>query len=88
MIREWLRISCRGTDDTGGTPTSVQVKRGADPNTYYTFADGHVTSLVLPYVDGINVEALFSWTDKSKKLLIAWPHGAPLPVVKARFVDP
>jgi serine/threonine protein kinase len=87
MIREWLRISCRGTTDTGGTPTSVEVKRGADPNTY-TFAADNVTSLVLPYLEGTSVEALFSWTDKSKKLLITWPRGTPLPTAKGRFVDP
>jgi hypothetical protein len=87
LIREWLRISCSGKNDTGGTPTSVEVKRGADAETE-TFAAGNVTTLVLPYEDGVNVEALFSWSDKSKRLLVTWPRGTPLPAVKGRFVDP
>jgi hypothetical protein len=86
MIREWLRISCSGKNDTGGTPTSVEVRRGANPDAE-TFAAGGVTTLVLPYVEGMNAEALFSWTDKSKRLLVTWPLGTPLPAVKARFAD-
>jgi hypothetical protein len=53
----------------------------------HTFAAGNVTSLVLPYVEGTNAEAVFSWTDKRQRLFIVWPHGVPIPAVKARFAS-
>lgn len=84
MVREWLRISCRGHNDTGGTPTGLRVTRGGRGEEF-TFASGGVTSLVMPFVDGTNFEAVFSWTDKSHKLVASWPHGAPKPVVIATF---
>jgi hypothetical protein len=85
MIREWLRVSCRGANDTGGTPTAVVVLRGKSADTY-TFAQNQVTSLLLPFVEGADLEARFSWTDKSERLYVAWPLGAPMPAVKGRFV--
>ena len=84
MIREWLRVTCRGTNDTGGTPLDVTVQ--GKPADTYTFAANQVTSLVLPFVEGVNLEAVFSWTDKRAKLHVAWPRGAPMPAVKGRFV--
>jgi hypothetical protein len=84
MIREWLRISCRGTNDTGGTPTTVTVIRGGGADVY-TFAQGGVTSLLLPFVEGVDLEARFSWTDKSQRLYVSWPRGTPMPASKGRF---
>ncbi|MBW2456935.1 MAG: hypothetical protein JRI68_20645 [Deltaproteobacteria bacterium] len=84
MVREWLRISCRGKNDTGGTPTTVQVTKGGRGQVF-TFAAGGVTSLVMPFIDGTNLEAAFSWTDKSHKLVAHWPHGAPKPPIIATF---
>jgi hypothetical protein len=86
MIREWLRISCRGPNDSGGTPTNVGVLRGGGAETY-TFAQNGVTSLVLPFVEGVDLEARFSWTDKSARLYVTWPRGTPMPASKGRFVS-
>jgi len=85
MVREWLRVSCRGKNDTGGTPTTVQVVRGGRPGEVFSFAAGGVTSLVMPFVDGVRLDAVFSWTDKSHKLVVNWPHGAPKPPIIAVF---
>jgi serine/threonine protein kinase len=84
MIREWLRITCKGTDDTGGTPTEVATVRGGGAETF-TFAKNGVTSLLLPFVEGVAVEAIFAWTDKRAKLTVSWPRGTPMPASKGQF---
>lgn len=86
MVREWLRISCRGKNDTGGTPTTVVVTRGGRPGTVYTYSAANVTSLVARFAQGTSIDAIFSWTDKSHKLTIRWPKGQRRePGIKAVF---
>jgi hypothetical protein len=84
IVREYLRVSCRGKNDSGGSPTSLRILKGGRGEAY-TFASGGVTSLVVPFVDGIDLEAEFSWTDKSHKLVVKWPRGAPMPQVAFVF---
>lgn len=84
MVREWLRVSCRGKNDTGGIPTTVSVTRGAGADRYM-YAAGGVTSVVFPFVEGTDVEAVFSWTDKSHKLVVRWPRGSAKPVIVGVF---
>jgi hypothetical protein len=84
IVREYLRVSCRGKNDSGGTPTSLRIVKGGRGEAY-TFASGGVTSLVVPFVSGTDLEAEFSWTDKSHKLAVKWPRGAPMPQVVGVF---
>lgn len=84
MVREWLRVSCRGKNSTGGTPTSVVVLKGRRSDTF-TYASGGVTSLVAPFEDGADIEATFSWTNVSHKLVARWPRGSAKPVVVGTF---
>lgn len=51
----------------------------------YTAASSTIISLVCPFVEGVNIEALFQWTDKKAMLIVAWPAGAPEPRIKGRF---
>ena len=74
IVREYMRISCRGKNDTGGTPKGVMVIKGGHGEAS-TYAAAGMTSLIVPYVEGINLEATFAWTDKSSKLVINWPKG-------------
>ena len=84
MVREWFRASCRGNNDSGGRPTTVEVTKGGGAGTYaYTVAG--VTSLVTAFVEGTQLEAVFSWTDKSHKLVLSWPKGAPKPPILGVF---
>lgn len=76
MVREWLRVSCRGKNDTGGTPTTIAITKGAGIDRY-TFAAAGLTSLLVPFVDGTDVEATFSWTDKSHRLVGALAPRRP-----------
>lgn len=84
MVREYLRISCRGKNDSGGTPTTVKVLRGGRGG-INLFAASGVTSAVVPYVEGIDAALQFSWTDKSHTLTLKWPRGAPKPQVLGVF---
>ena len=83
MIREYLRVSCKDKNDSGGTPTSVAVVRGG--RDAWTFASGGVASLVIPYLEGIDAEVRFSWTDKSHVLKLHWPKGTPKPAMLGVF---
>lgn len=85
MIREWLRITCRGKNDTGGAPTTVVVYHGGRGETV-AFAAGGVTSLITPVLEGTDFDAKFSWTDKSHPLVIKWPRGAQRPAVLGEFL--
>lgn len=84
MVREWLRVSCRGKNSTGGTPTTVAVQKGAGKDVF-TYVGKGVTSLVLPFEEGTQVEATFSWTDVSHKLVSSWPRGSSRPTVMGVF---
>ena len=85
MVREWLRVTCRGKNDTGGTPTTVAVVRGGRGETISYAASG-VTSIMTPVLEGADFEARFSWTDKSHPLVVKWRRGAPKPIVVGEFL--
>ena len=84
MVRDWFRASCRGKNDTGGVPTTVKVVSGRKPETFQ-YAVGGVTSIVTLFTEGTHLEAVFSWTDKSHKLVLDWPKGAPKPPILGVF---
>jgi hypothetical protein len=85
MVREWLRVSCRGKNDTGGEPKNVTMRKGGGRGDTFVFAGNKVASLVCPFVNGTDIVADFEWTDKKKELVVSWPHGAPEPPLKGEF---
>lgn len=84
IVREYLRVSCKGKNDSGGTPTDIVINKGGHGETY-TYVNGGITSLIVPYVEGINFEAYFGWTDKGHDLAISWPRGSKQPDVVGVF---
>lgn len=87
-VRTWVRVLCAKPNDSGGTPVSVKLQKtevihGTDVKNHRknvtTSSDGDVTTLVAQYIDGVDVEALFSWTDKQAHLVLWWPGGKPEP---------
>ncbi|HVK68833.1 MAG TPA: hypothetical protein VM694_30455 [Polyangium sp.] len=84
IVREYLRVSCHGKNDTGGTPTNVVVKKGGRGEAL-TYASPGVASLIIPFVDGIDFAADFSWTDKSHTLTVKWPKGSEKPAIVGVF---
>lgn len=85
MVREWLRVSCRGKNGTGGEPKAVTLTKGGGKGDTFTFAANKVSSLVCPFVDGTDIRAEFEWSDSKKTLVVSWPHGAPEPPAKGEF---
>lgn len=83
MVREYLRISCRGKNDTGGTPLSVVRKKGAQDA--YLFTAAGVMSVVVAYVEGIDATFTFAWTDKTHPLHLSWPRGSKMPQILGVF---
>lgn len=80
MVREWLRVSCRGKNNSGGTPLEVKKVAGCTGDTYF-FASGGVTSLVTPVLRGKTCDVSFSWTVGANQLWVRWPNGAPRPTI-------
>lgn len=83
IIREYLRVVCTGKLDPAGTPTAVAVLKGGAEA--MAFAHGGVASLIVPYTEGTHLEAVFSWTHKSHKLVARWPKGDKQPVIVGAF---
>jgi hypothetical protein len=84
LVREWLRVWCRGVNDSGGRPSTVRIEAGAQPGTT-SYAVGGVTSLITPFVAGTHLTAVFSWTDKSHRLVLDWPATAKMPGILGVF---
>jgi hypothetical protein len=84
IVREYLRISCKGKVDPEGTPTGIKILKGAHGEAL-AYAHSGVTSLILPYVEGTDFEAAFSWTAKSHKLVVKWPKGSKQPPLVGTF---
>ncbi|MBW2457849.1 MAG: hypothetical protein JRI68_25310, partial [Deltaproteobacteria bacterium] len=85
MVREWLRISCRGKNQSGGEPTGVVVTKGGGRGDDFVFTGNKVASLVVRFVPGVDLEARFNWTDKGSTCRVWWPRGAPEPEYKGTF---
>ncbi len=75
LSKEWIRVSCRGANDSGGTPSAVEAQGCG--NDAYTFANPRtkVASVVMPVVKGRKCQAVFSWTDKKKTFVLDWSTG-------------
>ncbi len=83
MVREYLRVSCRGKNDTGGTAKHISLQKGIVEN--HIFVDRGVISLVVPYVEGINATFSFTWSDTAHPLVLKWPRGNAKPVIIGTF---
>lgn len=84
IVREYLRVNCKGTLEPEGTPTGIKILKGGRGEAM-AYAHAGVTSLILPFVEGTDFEAVFSWTHKSHKLVVSWPRGNKLPVIVGAF---
>ena len=87
-VREWVRVRCAKPNDAEGTPVSVKLKKAEvirggevlqERKNVKTSSEEGTTMLIARYVEGTNVEALFSWTDKEKLLVLWWPADKPEP---------
>jgi hypothetical protein len=85
IVREYLRVACKGDVEPEGSPKGIKILKGGHGEALVNAGPGYM-SLILPYVDGTDFEAAFSWSKKSHKLAVKWPKGAkPAPVVVGVF---
>jgi hypothetical protein len=85
MVREWLRVSCKGKSHTGGAPGNVTKVSGCGADTFLFSKTGSTTSLVSPVLRGKSCEARFTWTnDRAAWLSVDWVAGAPRPTIAFR----
>lgn len=84
IVREYLRVSCRGKIDPEGTPRGIKILKGGRGEAV-TFQGGDVMSLIVPFVEGTDFEAQFSWSAKAHKLAVRWPRGSKQPVIVGVF---
>ena len=72
QVREWLRIRCARTLITH--PRSIEITRD-DGHEAMALVLPEEMSLVVPVVEGRQLDATLTWNDKIRALHIAWPTG-------------
>jgi TPR repeat protein len=72
MVREWLRVSCRGKKQTriAVTRDALGVTKGP-----FGFSSGGGFSFFTPVVEGADLEATFLVAEKPYVITVAWPRG-------------
>lgn len=85
MVREWLRVSCKGKSHTGGTPANVTKLEGCGADTFLFSKMGNTTSLVTPVLRNKSCEVRFTWMNATAAWLsVDWNVGTPRPVIAFR----
>jgi hypothetical protein len=85
MVREWLRVSCKGKSYTGGAPGNLTKISGCGADSFLFSKTGSTTSLVTPVLRGKSCEVRFTWTnDRAAWLSVDWIAGAPRPTIAFR----
>lgn len=87
MVREWLRISCRGEPEGYGKAQTVTVLSGGGRGDDFIFNADGVASLIVRFVPGVDLKARFGWEKKSSTIHVYWPRGAPETAYKGKFTD-
>lgn len=87
MVREWLRISCRGEPEGYGKAQTVTVLSGGGRGDDFVFSSPGVASLIVRFVPGVDLKARFGWERKSSTIHVYWPRGAPETAYKGKFTD-
>lgn len=85
MVREWLRVSCRGEPNGYGEAQKVTVLSGGGRGDDFVFNGPGVASLIVRFVPGVDLKAKFDWQRQSSELHVYWPAGAPETAYKGKF---
>ena len=82
LVREWLRVSCRTTSKGPYLIQGVKRTGGKDFGGIPPFVKKDVASIVTQVKKGIDAEYTFDWGNFTRKLVVAWPSGAPAPTIE------
>ncbi len=82
-VREWLRVSCRSTPDSGSQIQSLRWLRPEQkPADFYDLVRaGSLASIVLPIRHDTDVRVEFVWSEFKRTLTLQWKRGFPVPLV-------
>ncbi len=83
--REARVLAAKEMDRRVGAAGVVHVAWQIGPDNMYTAAGTSILSLVCPFVEGIDFEARFDWSDSTARLHIKWATGLAEPSVKGTF---
>jgi hypothetical protein len=72
LIREWLRVLCRDTNEDD-TPYNAVVLEGGHGDARVYRHDG--LGLLIPLVEGDVARVRFEWDTKQRELRLDWPRG-------------
>jgi hypothetical protein len=84
MVREWLRVSCRTTNQTPHQIQGVKLVKDTGLAKYevFTYTRPGVASIVMPIRGGLDARVEFTWSDWGTRTLLAeMPRGAKLPTI-------
>lgn len=86
LVREWLRVSCRGTNAARGTAELVTVVKGDTmQHTFHVFSSDDVTSLVMRLEPGVDLKAIYRFSTGEHIFETRWAEGAEESEVKGFF---
>lgn len=83
MIDRWLRVTCHG--DGKQRPEALEVTRGGGDGMTFAVTQPGRASLVLPFEEGVDVRATFTFASSQAELRVSWPRGAA-PTSKGVFI--
>ncbi|MFO0593452.1 MAG: hypothetical protein U0441_38275 [Polyangiaceae bacterium] len=72
--KSWLRVTCAGPSQDGGRAISVDVTKGGAPGKTKTETGSGVV-FYAPLSEGMDMEAVFKWSNGEHKLTMQWPKG-------------
>jgi hypothetical protein len=84
MVREWLRVSCRTTNQTPHQVQGVKLIKDTGLAKYevFTYTRPGVASIVMPIRGGLDARVEFTWSDWGTRTLLAeMPRGAKVPTI-------
>lgn len=83
MIETWLRVACTGTGDH--QPRGVEVTRGGGDGMTFAVTQPKAASLVVPFVEGVDLRATFTFSGGAAELRVSWPRGEAAPTSKGEM---
>lgn len=83
LVREWIRVSCRTTEDTASQVNALRwLEPSSKPPDFYDMVrPGTLASVVFPIRRETEVRIEFVWSDFSRVLTVVWKPGTPRPAI-------
>ncbi|HRI66742.1 MAG TPA: hypothetical protein PK156_20995 [Polyangium sp.] len=82
VLREWLRVSCRGKPGQPNQPTGLKVVKAPKKGQHFEFTKEGIASLVMQPRKGQTSEFTFEWSNwGTRTLTVTFPEGSEKPEI-------